>query len=73
VLKFFLDNGIRDTVTYTEQAKRKIAMDVPFSLIMASGTLLPTTSRPRGRLLWSMDVPFESQASREAKNDCEII
>ncbi len=32
VLKVFLENVIRDAVTYTEHAKRKTAMDVVYAL-----------------------------------------
>ena len=63
VLKVFLENVIRDAVTYTEHAKRKTvtAMDVvyalkrqevysKFSLRTSSVMPSPTLSMPRGRL-----------------------
>uniref|UniRef100_A0A3B3XZ45 Histone H4 n=1 Tax=Poecilia mexicana TaxID=48701 RepID=A0A3B3XZ45_9TELE len=55
VLKVFLENVIRDAVTYTEHAKRKTvtAMDVVYALkrqgrtLNTSGCLNPPSLRPR--------------------------
>jgi hypothetical protein len=39
VLKVFLENVIRDAVTYTEHAKRKTVMDVVYALKRQGRTL----------------------------------
>ncbi|XP_043856598.1 histone H3-like [Dromiciops gliroides] len=52
VLKVFLENVIRDAVTYTEHAKRKTvtAMDVVYAL-KRQGRMLPTSLRKRKSFL----------------------
>ena len=39
VLKVFLENVIRDAVTYTEHARRKTAMDIVYALKRQGRTL----------------------------------
>ena len=48
VLKVFLENGIRDAVTYTEHAKRKTvtAMDVVYALKRQGRTRTDLEARP---------------------------
>ena len=48
VLKVFLENGIRDAVTYTEHAKRKTvsAMDVVYALKRQGRTCTDLEARP---------------------------
>ncbi|XP_040268895.1 uncharacterized protein LOC120982704 [Bufo bufo] len=75
VLKVFLENVIRDAVTYTEHAKRKTvtAMDVVYALKRQGRTLYGRRSaaspaqsyRPCGRLLEEPLVPGGTAAAAE--------
>ncbi|KAG6570719.1 hypothetical protein SDJN03_29634, partial [Cucurbita argyrosperma subsp. sororia] len=63
VLKIFLENVIRDAVTYTEHARRKTvtAMDVVYAL-KRQGRTLYGFGGFAGCLLWSMDSDVDSFA-----------
>jgi histone H4 len=45
VLKIFLENVIRDSVTYTEHAKRCVALSPPSSPVLSSSLLSPAYSK----------------------------
>ncbi|TWW64407.1 Histone H4 [Takifugu flavidus] len=74
VLKVFLENVIRDAVTYTEHAKRKTvtAMDVVYALKRQGRTLNARTKQtarkstggkaPRKQLATKTDLRFQSSA-----------
>lgn len=58
VLKIFLENVIRDSVTYTEHAKRYV-----YGLIVASSVPILTRSNLRSKTVTALDVVYALKRS----------